>query len=79
MASPNPKSPYLKAGTYDQEIDTFGDANNLLRFFATKALRVSLTSPPLAHDIEEGTSVLDKTLLRIYFKVDNVLRYIQLT
>lgn len=79
MSSPNPKSPSLKAGTYDQEASTFGDINNLGRFFATKALRAARTSPPLAKDVQELTMVYDKTLLRIYTKIDGVLRYVQFT
>lgn len=79
MSSPDPKQPYLKAGTYDKEPSTFGDMNSLLRFFATKTLRASLSSPPLAHDVEELTLIYDKTLLRIYTKVDGVLRYVQFT
>ena len=76
MASPKPIQPHLKAGTYDQEANTFGDVNNLLRFFATKALRASLSSPPLAHDVEELTFVYDKTANRLYTKVNGSLKYI---
>lgn len=79
MSSPLPKSPYLKAGTYDQEPSQFGDMNNLMRFFMTKAMRASLTSPPLAKDVGELTLVYDKTLDRIYTKSNGTLRFIQFT
>lgn len=74
MSSPVPKSPYLKAGTYDQEASTFGDVNNLLRFFATKSLRASLQSPPLAYQVGELEFVFDKTTLKLWTKIDGVLK-----
>ncbi len=74
-----PKQPYLKEGAYDQEQASHGDLNNLFRFFATKKLRYSKTSPPLISDVPEGEQILDKNLNRIYLTVDGVLRYIQLT
>lgn len=68
--SVNPKQPH------DQ-----GDENyqSLMRFFATKKLRASLTSPPLAKDVGELEFVFDKTALRLYTKVDNTLRYVTFT
>lgn len=79
MSSPIPKSPYLKAGTYDQEASSFGDMNNLMRFFMTKSLRASLSSPPLAKDVQELSLVYDKTAQRLYTKVDGTLRYVVFT
>lgn len=79
MAAVNPHQPFLRAGTYDEEVSTFTDFQSLLRFFATKKLRYSLSSPPLLRDVPEGEMILDKTLLRIYLRVEGVLRYITLT
>lgn len=77
MSSPVPKAPYGKAGNYLDEVSTQFDINTLLRFFATKAFRASLSSPPLAHQVGELECVFDKTLLRLYTKVDGTLRYVQ--
>lgn len=74
-----PKQPSLKEGGYGDETSSFGDFNNLFRFFATKKLRYSKTSPPLLKDTPEGEFILDKTLNRIYIQVDGVLKYITLT
>ena len=79
MSSPVPKSPSLKSGTYEHENNMFSDLNNLSRFFATKALRAALTSPPLAKDVQELTFVYDKILNRLYTRVDGTLRYVQFT
>lgn len=79
MSSAVPKSPHLKAGTYDAEPSTFGDINSLLRFFATKKLRASLSSPPLAQQVGELEFVFDKTALRLYTKIDGTLRYVVFT
>lgn len=79
MVERNPVQPSLKAGLYDNEVSQFTDLNILLRNFMTKKFRPSLSSPPLLKDIGELECVMDKTLLRIYFKIDNTLRYIQLT
>lgn len=79
MVSPRPQQPYLKSGTYDNENNTFGDVNNLMRFFATKAMRASLSSPPLAHQIGELECVVDRATLRIYWKINGNLHFIQLT
>lgn len=79
MSSPNPISPYGKSGNYIDEVSTSGDINALLRFFASKKLRNSLSSPPLLKDVPEGEMILDKTALRIYVTVDNTLRYFELT
>lgn len=68
--SVNPKQPH------DQGDDNY---QNLMRFFATKKLRASLTSPPLAKDVGELEFVFDKTALRLYTKVDNTLRYVTFT
>jgi hypothetical protein len=75
----NPVQPTLKEGGYVQEQSSFGDLNNLFKFFATKKLRYSKTSPPLIKDVPEGEMILDKTLNRIYLQVDGVLKYITLT
>lgn len=77
--SVNPKQPTLKEGGYDSEIASFGDFNNLFRNFATRALRPSRTSPPIANDVDELTAVIDKSTLKIYWKVNGTLRYVQLT
>lgn len=79
MSSPKPQPVVPKSGGYARESNTFSSFNDLFRFFATKSMRPSLTSPPLAHQVGELEAVLDKTLLRIYYKVDGVLRYVQLT
>lgn len=74
-----PKQPSLKEGGYGDETSSFGDFNNLFRFFATKKLRYSITSPPLLKDVPEGEMVADKTLNRIYIRLNGVLKYITLT
>lgn len=79
MVERPPVQPSLKEGRYDQEQSSFGDLNIVLRNFATKKIRASLSSPPLLKDIGELEYVIDKTLLRIYFRIDNTLRYVQLT
>lgn len=79
MSDPIPQQPYLKTGKYSDEPGAFTDFNSLLRSFATKKLRYSLTTPPLLKDVPEGEMVLDKTLLRIYMTVDGTLRYFALT
>lgn len=79
MVERPPVQPSLKSGLYDDEVSSFTDLNALLRNFATRKMRASLTTPPLLKDIGELEWVLDKTLLRVYFKVDNTLRYVQLT
>lgn len=77
MASPVPVQPTLKESQYESELSSFGDINNLFKFFMTKQLRSSLSSPPLAKDVEELGLVFDKTLLRVYTKVDGVLKFVQ--
>jgi hypothetical protein len=42
-------------------------------------IRPSLSSPPVARDVQEFTFVFDKTLLRLYTKIDGTLRYVQFT
>lgn len=79
MSSPLPQQPYLKSGSYDLEANTFADINNLLRAFGKTPIRPSLSSPPLAKDVQELTLVYDKTANRIYTKVDGALRYVQFT
>lgn len=79
MSAKIPQQPFLKAGGYDKEPDTFSDFQLLLRNFSTKKLRYSRTSPPIVADVGEGEFVLDKTLGRIYITVDGVLKYITLT
>lgn len=79
MVERNPVQPSLKAGHYDDEVSQFTDLNNLLKNFATKALRPSRTSPPIANDVAELTFVWDKTLKRLYTKSDGALRYVAFT
>lgn len=79
MSSAIPKSPYLKSATYDKEPDNFGDFGNLARFFATKKLRASLTSPPETRSVGELELVYDKTAQRLYTKIDGTLRYVAFT
>lgn len=74
MAQPNPVQPSLKSGGYGDEISSFTDLNNLLRHFATKKLRPSITTPPLAKDVGELEFVFDKTTLKLWTKVDGVLK-----
>lgn len=73
----NPVQPTLKEGAYGQEQSSFGDLNNLFRFFATKKLRYSKTSPPLLKDIPEGEWIWDKTLGRLYICSNGVLKFVQ--
>jgi hypothetical protein len=77
--STDPKQPVLKAGLYDNEAGIFTDINALLKHFATKKLRPSRTSPPIANDVGELEFVIDKAALRIYTKVNGTLRYWGLT
>lgn len=79
MTSPIPVQPYTKAGNYDKEVSVQTDISSLTRFFATKKLRASLSSPPLAKDVGELELVIDKTALRVYTKIDGTLRYWGLT
>lgn len=74
--SVNPKQPYLKTGLYKDEPGTFADLNAILRNFATKKLRPSRTSPPIANDIGELEFVYDKTAHRLYTKVNGALKYV---
>lgn len=76
--SVNPQPPVLRAANYDEPA-TFGDIGAIFKWMVENHVRYSLTSPPLAKDLQEGTCVLDKTLLRIYFLVNGTLRYVQLT
>lgn len=79
MVSPLPKQPFLRAGTYDEEPNTFTDINDVARNFATKKLRASLSSPPLAKDVGELEWVYDKTANRLYTKIDGSLKYVAFT
>lgn len=79
MVERPPRQPFLKSGHYDDEVSSYTDLNALLKNFMTRKFRASLTSPPLLKDIGEMEVVLDKTLLRLYFNVDNTLRFVQLT
>lgn len=79
MTAKIPQQPFLKAGGYEKEPDTFSDFQLLLRNFATKKLRYSRTSPPILADVGEGELILDKSLGRIYCTVDGALKFIQLT
>jgi hypothetical protein len=77
--SVNPRQPTLKSGQYGDEAGLFTDINALFRSFATRALRPSRTSPPIANDVDELTFVYDKTLNRLYTKVNGSLRYVAFT
>lgn len=79
MVTPVPRQPFGRSSGYDQEVDIQTDINSLLRFFATKKLRYSLTTPPLLKDVPEGEAILDATAHRIYVTVGGVLYYIALT
>lgn len=76
--STNPVQPTLKQGLYGDETGVFTDINSISKFFATKKLRYSRTSPPILADTPEGEFILDKTLGRIYIRVNGTLRYIAL-
>lgn len=77
--SVNPKQPTLKEGGYGTELSQFGDFSILFRYFSTRTLRPSRTSPPIANDIDELTFVWDKTLNRLYTKSNGALRYVAFT
>lgn len=77
MVERPPVQPTLKEGHYDQEQSSFGDLNIVLRNFATKKMRASLTSPPEAHMVGELEMVFDKATLRIYTKINGSLVYFQ--
>lgn len=79
MSSVLPQQPFLKSGTYDKESSSYTDIQSLMKNFATKTLRPSLSSPPLAKDVAELTFVYDKTANRLYTKVDGTLRYVAFT
>lgn len=79
MSSTIPIQPTLKSANYDDELSSFTDLNNILKNFMTKKLRSSLSSPPLAKDVGELEIVIDKTLRRVYTKIDGILRYVSLT
>lgn len=74
-----PKQPSLKEGGYGDETSSFGDFSNLARFFATKKLRYSLSSPPLIKDVPEGEMILDKAANRVYMTIDGALCYVEFT
>lgn len=78
MSSAIPQPPVLHAGNYDEPA-TYGDVQAIFKWMVENHMRPALTSPPLEKDVAELTGVLDKTLLRVYFKIDGVLRYVQLT
>lgn len=78
MSAVIPKPPILRSANYDESA-TYGDLTAVFKWMIENHIRYSLTSPPLLKDVKEGTCVLDKTLLRIYFTVDGTLRYLQLT
>jgi hypothetical protein len=75
---PQPTAP--KSGGFQQESNTFSTMGDLFRFFAPKKVRFSKVSPPVLNkDITEGEMIIDKTALRLYFVVDQTLRYVALT
>lgn len=79
MASAVPQAPKLKTGLYSDEVGTWTDINRAFKFLLENHIRYSLTTPPLLKDIKEGTCVIDATLARLYFNVNNSLKYIQMT
>jgi hypothetical protein len=76
--SVDPKPPVLRSGQYDEPA-TFGDLNAIFKFLVENHMRPSLSSPPLAHQVEELTFVYDKTLNRLYTKINGTLRYVAFT
>lgn len=76
--SANPRPFVLRSGVYDNEPATFGDLTAVARYMTESHIRPSRTSPPIAADVGEFELVIDKTALRIYTKIDNTLRYVQL-
>ena len=76
--SATPQPPVLRAGLYDEPA-TFGDITAIFRWMVENHIRPSLSSPPLAKDVQELTFVWDKTLNRLYTKSDGTLRYVQFT
>lgn len=75
---PQPVVP--KAGTYQNEANTFGSFADAFRFFSPKKLRFSKNSPPVLNkDVTEGEFVYDKTANRLYTVVDQTLRYVAFT
>jgi hypothetical protein len=79
MSSPTPQPVIPKSGTYNQEANTFSSVTDLYRFFQTKQFKASLSSPPLAKDVNELEFVVDKSALRVYTKIDGTLRHWSLT
>lgn len=77
MAS-NPQPPTLRAANYDEPA-TFADISGIFRWIVENHMRPSLTSPPLAKDLEEFTFTYDKTLHRLYTKIDGNLKYVAFT
>jgi hypothetical protein len=74
----NPQAPVLRAAQYDENA-TFGDLNAVFKYMIENHIRYSLSSPPLLKDIPEGCVVIDKTQARLYFNVNNTLKYIAMT
>lgn len=73
--SVNPRPPVLRAASYD-ETATFGDLTAIFKYMVENHIRYSLSSPPLLKDVPEGCVVIDKTQARLYFNVDQTLKYI---
>lgn len=71
-----PQPPVLRAGNYDEPA-TYSDIQAIFKWMIENHARPSLSSPPLAKDVEELTFVWDKTLNRLYTKSDGTLRYVQ--
>lgn len=79
MSSPIPQPVIPKSGGYEKEENTFSSLTDAFRFLQPKQFKASLSSPPLAKDVNELELVIDKTALRIYTKVNGSLRYWSLT
>lgn len=71
--STNPVQPFSKEAQYKSELSSFSDLNILFRNFATKKLRPSRSSPPIAADIGEMEWVVDKTTKKLWIKIDGSL------
>lgn len=76
--SVDPKAPVLRSANYDESA-TFGDLTAVFKYMVENHIRYALTSPPLIKDIPEGCAVIDKAAVRIYFNINQTLRYIQMT
>lgn len=74
---PSPISP--KTSNQTNEVSIATSLYDINRFFQPKKFQMATASPPSTNQVKEGEFVIDKTALRIYTKVDGVLRYWSLT